>query len=93
VNSPRVKLLYDIYHMQIREEDLIATIRENIDVLGHFHTEGVPGRQEIDATQGAHYPAPMEALVDLNHPGYSHEFVSKSDPLTPLRQAEDICDV
>ena len=51
VNSPRVKLLYDIYHMQIMEEDLIATICENIDVLGHFHTGGVPGRHEIDGTQ------------------------------------------
>jgi hydroxypyruvate isomerase len=94
VNSPRVKLLYDIYHMQIMEGDLIATIRENIDVLGHFHTGGVPGRHEIDGMQEIHYPALMEALVDLNYPGYiAHEFVPKNDPLTSLRQAADICDV
>ena len=94
VNSPRVKLLYDIYHMQIMEGDLIATIRENIDVLGHFHTGGVPGRHEIDGTQEIQYPALMEALVDLNYPGYvAHEFVPKSDPLTSLRQAVDICDL
>ena len=94
VNSPRVKLLYDIYHMQIMEGDLIATIRENIDVLGHFHTGGVPGRHEIDGTQEIHYPALMETLVDLNYSGYvAHEFVPKSDPLTSLRQAVDICDV
>src|SRR5580704_3420435 len=94
VNSPRVKLLYDIYHMQIMEGDLIATIRENIDVLGHFHTGGVPGRHEIDGTQEIQYPALMEALVDLNYAGYvAHEFVPKGDPLTSLRQAVDICDV
>jgi hydroxypyruvate isomerase len=80
--------------MQIMEGDLIATIRENIDVLGHFHTGGVPGRHEIDETQEIHYPALMEALVDLNYSGYvAHEFVPKSDPLTSLRQAVDICDV
>jgi hydroxypyruvate isomerase len=94
VNSPRIKLLYDVYHMQIMEGDLIATIRENIDTLGHFHTGGVPGRHEIDGTQEIHYPALMEALVDLNYSGYvAHEFVPKSDPLTSLRQAVDICDV
>jgi hydroxypyruvate isomerase len=94
VNSPRVKLLYDIYHMQIMEGDLIATVRENIDVLGHFHTGGVPGRHEIDGTQEIQYPAIMEALVDLNYPGYiAHEFVPQNDPLTSLRQAVDICDV
>jgi hydroxypyruvate isomerase len=94
VNSPHVKLLYDIYHMQIMEGDLIATIRENIDVLGHFHTGGVPGRYEIDDTQEIYYPAVMKALVDLNYSGYvAHEFVPKRDPLTSLRQAVDLCDV
>ncbi|QNI36560.1 TIM barrel protein [Edaphobacter albus] len=94
VNSPRVKLLYDIYHMQIMEGDLIATIRENIDVLGHFHTGGVPGRNEIDDTQEIYYPALMKALVDLKFSGYvAHEFVPKRDPLTSLRQAVDLCDV
>lgn len=94
VNSPRVKLLYDIYHMQIMEGDLIATVRENIDVIGHFHTGGVPGRAEIDDTQEIYYPALMKAIADLNFPGYvAHEFTPKRDPLTSLRQAVDLCDV
>jgi hydroxypyruvate isomerase len=94
VNSPRVKLLYDIYHMQIMEGDLIATVRENIDVLGHFHTGGVPGRNEIDNTQEIYYPALMKAIAELNFSGYvAHEFVPKGDPLTSLRQAVDLCDV
>ncbi|MBS1820493.1 MAG: TIM barrel protein [Acidobacteria bacterium] len=94
VNSPRCKLLYDIYHMQIMEGDLIATVRENIDVLGHFHTGGVPGRNEIDSTQEIYYPALMKAIADLNFPGYvAHEFVPKGDPLASLRQAVDLCDV
>jgi hydroxypyruvate isomerase len=94
VDSPHVKLLYDIYHMQIMEGDLIATIRENIDVLGHFHTGGVPGRNEIDDTQEIYYPALMKALVDLKFSGYvAHEFIPKRDPLTSLRQAVDFCDV
>ncbi|HEU4636823.1 MAG TPA: TIM barrel protein [Edaphobacter sp.] len=94
VNSPHVKLLYDIYHMQIMEGDLIATVRENIDVIGHFHTGGVPGRAEIDDTQEIYYPALMRAIADLNFPGYvAHEFTPKRDPLTSLRQAVDLCDV
>jgi hydroxypyruvate isomerase len=94
VNSPRVKLLYDIYHMQIMEGDLIATIRENIDVFGHFHTGGVPGRNEINSTQEIYYPALMKALVDLKFSGFvAHEFNPKGDPLTSLRQAVDLCDV
>jgi hydroxypyruvate isomerase len=94
VDSPRVKLLYDIYHMQIMEGDLIATVRENIDVIGHFHTGGVPGRAEIDDTQEIYYPALMRAIADLNFPGYvAHEFTPKRDPLTSLRQAVDLCDV
>jgi hydroxypyruvate isomerase len=94
VNSPRCKLLYDIYHMQIMEGDMIATIRENIDVIGHFHTGGVPGRAEIDSTQEIYYPAVMKAIADLNFSGYvAHEFTPKRDPLTSLRQAVDLCDV
>jgi hydroxypyruvate isomerase len=94
VNSPNVKLLYDIYHMQIMEGDLIATIRENIKYLGHFHTGGVPGRHELDGTQEVLWAAVMEAIADLNFQGYvAHEFVPKNDPLTSLRQAVDLCDV
>lgn len=94
VGSPRVKLLYDIYHMQIMEGDVIATIRENIQYIGHVHTGGVPGRNEIDDTQELNYPAIMRALVDAKFDGYvAHEFVPKRDPLTSLRQAVAICDV
>jgi hydroxypyruvate isomerase len=94
VNSPRVKLLYDIYHMQIMEGDLIATIHENIQWLGHFHTGGVPGRHELDDTQEVQWDAVMRGIVDAGFQGYvAHEFVPTRDPLTSLRQAVDLCDV
>jgi hydroxypyruvate isomerase len=94
VGSPRMKLLYDIYHMQIMEGDVIATIREFLPYIGHVHTGGVPGRNEIDETQELYYPAIMKALVDAKYAGYvAHEFVPKRDPLTSLRQAVEICDV
>ena len=94
VNSPRVKLLYDIYHMQIMEGDLIDTIRQNIGVLGHFHTGGVPGRHELDATQEIQYTGVMKAIADSGYQGYvAHEFLPTGDPLTSLRQAVELCDV
>ncbi|QNI31869.1 TIM barrel protein [Alloacidobacterium dinghuense] len=94
VNSPRVKLLYDIYHMQIMEGDLIATIRENIQWLGHFHTGGVPGRHELDNTQEVQWDGVMRGIAALNFSGYvAHEFVPTRDPLTSLREAVDLCDV
>jgi hydroxypyruvate isomerase len=94
VNSPRVKLLYDIYHMQIMEGDLIDTIRQNIGVLGHFHTAGVPGRHELDATQEIQYIAVMKAIAGTGFHGYvAHEFLPTGDPLTSLRQAVELCDV
>jgi hydroxypyruvate isomerase len=94
VNSPRVKLLYDIYHMQIMEGDLITTIRENIDAIAHFHTGGVPGRHELDNTQEVQWDGVMRAIADLNFKGYvAHEFIPKGDPMTSLRQAVDLCDV
>jgi hydroxypyruvate isomerase len=94
VNSPRVKLLYDIYHMQIMEGDLIYTIRQNIQWLGHFHTGGVPGRHELDNTQEVQWDGVMRGIADLNYSGYvAHEFVPSRDPLTSLRQAVDLCDV
>ena len=65
VGSPRFKLLYDIYHMQIMEGDVIRTIRDNFDYIAHFHTGGVPGRHEIDETQELQYPAIMRAIVDI----------------------------
>src|SRR5579885_730786 len=94
VNSPNVKLLYDIYHMQIMEGDLIETIRQNIQWIGHFHTGGVPGRHELDNTQEVQWDGVMRAIADLNFQGYvAHEFVPTRDPLTSLREAVDLCDV
>lgn len=94
VNSPRVKLLYDIYHMQIMEGDLIRTIQKNIQWLGHFHTGGVPGRHELDNTQEVHWDAVMRGIAATNYNGYvAHEFVPTRDPLTSLREAVDLCDV
>ena len=94
VNSPRVKLLYDIYHMQIMEGDLVRTIQQNIEWLGHFHTGGVPGRHELDGTQEVQWDGVMRGIVAANFRGYvAHEFVPTRDPLTSLRQAVDLCDV
>jgi len=94
VNSTRIKLLYDIYHMQIMEGDLIATIKENIKWLGHFHTGGVPGRHELDNTQEVEWAAVMRGILSTGYTGYvAHEFVPLRDPLTSLREAVQICDV
>ncbi|MBN2450225.1 MAG: TIM barrel protein [Lentisphaeria bacterium] len=94
VGSPRVKVLYDIYHMQIMEGDLIRTIRENIDWIGHFHTGGNPGRNEIDQTQEICYPPVMRAIAESTYDGYvGHEFVPTRDALTSLREAVALCDV
>ncbi len=94
VNSPNVKLLYDIYHMQIMEGDLIQTIRDNIRWIGHFHTGGVPGRHELDNTQEVQWDGVMRAIADTGFKGYvAHEFVPAGDPLEGLRKAADLCDV
>jgi len=95
VGSPRFKALYDIYHMQIMEGDIIRTIRDNIDYIGHFHTGGNPGRNELDETQELYYPAIMKAIVETGFKGWvAHEFVPKrKPPLDSLRQAVRICDV
>jgi hydroxypyruvate isomerase len=94
VNSPNVKLLYDIYHMQIMEGDLIATIRANIQWMGHFHTGGVPGRHELDGTQEVQWDGVMRAIADSGFKGYvAHEFVPIGDPLESLRKAAELCDV
>jgi hydroxypyruvate isomerase len=94
VNSPRVKLLYDIYHMQIMEGDLVRTIQKNIDWIAHFHTGGVPGRHELDGTQEVQWDGVMRGIAATNFKGYvAHEFVPAHDPLTSLRQAVDLCDV
>ena len=94
VNSPNVKLLYDIYHMQIMEGDLIDTIRKNIMWIGHFHTGGVPGRHELDDTQEVQWDGVMRGIVETGFKGYvAHEFLPTRDPFTSLRAAADRCDV
>ena len=94
VNSPRFKMLYDIYHMQIMEGDLIATIRKNIEHIGHFHTAGVPGRHELDDNQEIYYPAVMRAIVEAGYKGYvAHEYTPTRDPVESLVQAVRACDV
>ncbi len=94
VNSPNVKLLYDIYHMQIMEGDLIHTITDNAKWLGHFHTGGVPGRHELNDQQEVQWDGVMRGIVATGFKGYvAHEFVPTGDPLTSLRQAADLCDV
>jgi hydroxypyruvate isomerase len=94
VNSPHVKLLYDVYHMQIMEGDLIQTIRDNIRWIGHFHTGGVPGRHELNDRQEVQWDGVMRAIAALDFKGYvAHEFLPTGDPLTSLRQAVELCDV
>ena len=94
VDSPRVKLLYDIYHMQIMEGDVIRTIRENQQYIAHYHTGGVPGRHELDDTQELNWRAVARAVADTGFSGYfAHEFVPTRDPLTSLREAVALCDV
>jgi hydroxypyruvate isomerase len=94
VNSPRVKLLYDIYHMQIMEGDVIRTIRDHHQHIAHYHTGGVPGRHELDDTQELHWPAVCRTIVDTGFKGFlAHEFVPTRDPLTSLREAVVLCDV
>jgi hydroxypyruvate isomerase len=94
VGSPRVKLLYDIYHLQIMEGDIIRTIRDNFQYLAHFHTGGNPGRHEIDETQELNYRAVAQAIADLNFTGYvAHEYSPVREPLQSLEQAIQIMDV
>lgn len=95
LGSENFKLLYDIYHMQIMEGDVIATITKNIRYISHFHTGGVPGRHEIDETQELHYPAIMRAIVATGFKGFvAQEFIpSRGDNMKSLRESILICDV
>ncbi len=95
MGSPNFKLLYDIYHMQIMEGDVIATIQKHIKYISHFHTGGVPGRNEIDESQELYYPAIMQAIVNTGFKGFvAQEFIPKRpDKLASLKQAVGICDV
>jgi len=92
VNSPRVKLLYDIYHMQIMEGDIIRTIRDNIKWIGHFHTAGNPGRNDMDDTQEMNYAGICHAIAGTGYPYYvGHEFKPKGDLIESLRRAFVLC--
>jgi hydroxypyruvate isomerase len=94
VDSPRVKLLYDIYHMQIMEGDVIRTIQDDHQYIGHYHTGGVPGRHELDDTQELNWRAVCGAIVGTGFTGYlAHEFVPTRDRLTSLGEAVALCDV
>lgn len=94
VGSDNFKLLYDIYHMQIMEGDVIRTIQDNHQYINHYHTGGVPGRNEIDESQELYYPAIMKAILATGFKGYvAQEFIPKRDPLTSLREGVVICDV
>lgn len=95
INSTHFKLLYDIYHMQIDEGDVIRTIKNNIQHIAHFHTAGVPGRNEIDGTQELNYPAIMKAIAATGFKGFvGQEFVPKNlDKLASLQEAITICDI
>jgi hydroxypyruvate isomerase len=95
VGSENFKLLYDIYHMQIMEGDVIATIRRHHAFFAHYHTGGVPGRHEIDQTQELNYPAIMRAILETGYTGYvAQEFIpAKPEPLNSLKEAVHICDV
>ena len=95
IGSPNFKLLYDIYHMQIMEGDIIATIRDYNQYIAHYHTGGVPGRNEINDTQELFYPAIMKAIIATGYTGFvGQEFVPTwDDKLAALKQGVEICDV
>jgi hydroxypyruvate isomerase len=94
VGSPNAKLLFDIYHVQIMNGDVIRRIRQHKDYLGHIHTAGNPGRGELDATQEISYPAVMQALLDVGYAGYvGQEFIPTRDALAGLTEAVAACDV
>jgi hydroxypyruvate isomerase len=90
VGSPRVKLLYDVYHMQIMEGDIIRTIRSAKDDICHYHTAGNPGRNELDDNQELNYPAILDTIRENGHTGYvTHEFIPKGDPIAALKTTFD----
>jgi hydroxypyruvate isomerase len=94
VGSPRMKLLFDIYHVQIMDGDIISRIRQYQDHIGHYHTAGNPGRRELDDQQEINYPPIMEEIVRTGYTDYvGQEFIPTGDPLEGLRQAVALCDV
>lgn len=94
VDSPRVKLLFDIYHLQVMQGDVIRRIRRYKDLIGHVHTAGCPGRGELDVRQEINYPAVMHALLEIGYKGYvGHEFIPTREPVQSLTEAIRFCDV
>jgi len=94
VGSPNLKLLFDFYHVQIMDGDLITRLRQHKDHIGHIHTAGNPGRCELDENQEIYYPSLMKALLEIGYEGYvGHEFIPTRDPMDGLRQAVTLCDV
>ena len=96
VNSPRVKVLYDIYHAQIMDGDIVRNIRDHFQWIGHFHTGGNPGRHDIDESQELNYRFIAQAIAELNYTGFlSHEYspAAGHDPIATLNKAIEICDV
>jgi len=94
VGSPHVKLLFDVYHVQVMHGDVIRRIRQYGEIIGHVHTAGNPGRGELDERQEIHYPAVMRALVEVGYSGYiGHEFIPTRDPARGLAQAVAVCEV
>jgi hydroxypyruvate isomerase len=94
IGSARMKVLFDIFHVQIMQGDIIARIRQYHEFIGHYHTAGVPGRHEIDDTQEINYPPIMLAIVETGYKGYvGHEFIPTRDPVQSLQQAVAICDI
>jgi sugar phosphate isomerase/epimerase len=94
VGSPRVKLLFDIYHVQVMDGDVVRHIRQYGDLIGHVHAAGNPGRCELDDTQEINFAACMKALLAVNYKGYvGHEYIPTRDPLEGLMQAVELCDV
>jgi len=94
ISSERMKILFDIYHVQIMHGDVIARIKQHAPFIAHVHTAGVPGRNEIDDTQEINYPALMRALIDIGYKGYvGQEFIPVREPVASLAQSAQICDV
>jgi hydroxypyruvate isomerase len=94
VGSPRVKLLFDVYHVQVMHGDILRRLDETKELIGHIHTAGVPGRGEIDDTQEINYPVVMKKLVAIGYKGYvGQEYIPTREPLAGLKQAVAICDV
>jgi hydroxypyruvate isomerase len=94
VGSDRMKILFDIYHVQIMEGDIITRIKEFHPYIGHYHTAGVPGRGELDDTQEINYPPIMKAIADTNYQGYvGQEFIPVRDKVASLNEAVKLCDI